>query len=187
MKKIFLMLSVIASVALFASCSSTQPTATNTSDSTYEVPCSGPDYRTDATTFRATANAVAGNEDVARKQATASARAELAASINSTIKAVSDNYAKNYVEGETPATVQRFEELARTVVSQKISGSHIICEKYQKMGEAKYRCYVCVQLATADVLSALNSSLSNDSKLKIDYDYEKFKKTFEEEMAKLAE
>jgi hypothetical protein len=30
----------------------------------------------------------------------------------------------------------------------------------------------------------LNSSISDDSKLRIDYDYEKFKKIFEEEMSK---
>ena len=35
------------------------------------------------------------------------------------------------------------------------------------------------------VLSALNNKLSNDDMIKIDYNYEKFKKTFEDEMNKM--
>ena len=112
----------------------------------YETPCSGPGYRTEASHFRASASAIAGNEDVARKQATASARQELATIINTTVKA---------------------------------------CEKYRKNANGTYTCYVCVELASEDVLAALNSSISEDSKLRIDYDYEKFKKVFEEEMAKM--
>ena len=63
-------------------------------------------------------------------------------------------------------------------------GSHVICEKYRKNANGTFTCYVCVELASEDVLAALNSSISDDSKLRIDYDYEKFKKIFEEEMSK---
>ena len=72
----------------------------------------------------------------------------------------------------------------RTVVNQRLTGSHVICEKYRKNANGTFTCYVCVELASEDVLAALNSSISDDSKLRIDYDYEKFKKIFEEEMSK---
>ena len=124
------------------------------------------------------------DEDVARKQATVSARQELATIINTTVKAVADNYAKNYVKGEEAETTQRYEDLGRTVVNQRLTGSHVICEKYRKNANGTFTCYVCVELASEDVLAALNSSISDDSKLRIDYDYEKFKKVFEEEMSK---
>ena len=74
--------------------------------------------------------------------------------------------------------------LGRTVVNQRLTGSHVICEKYRKNANGTFTCYVCVELASEDVLAALNSSISDDSKLRIDYDYEKFKKIFEEEMSK---
>ena len=98
---------------------------------------------------------------------------------------MADNYAKNYVKGEEAESTQRYEDLGRTVVNQRLTGSHTICEKYRKNANGTYTCYVCVELASEDVLAALNSSISDDSKLRIDYDYEKFKKVFEEEMAKM--
>ena len=96
MRRIFMMALVIAAVGLVSSCGSSKTAQSEV----YETPCSGPGFRTEASHFRASASAIAGNEDVARKQATASARQELAAIINTTIKAVADNYAKNYVKGE---------------------------------------------------------------------------------------
>ncbi len=181
MRRIFMMALVIAAVGLVSSCGSSKTAQSEV----YETPCSGPGFRTEASHFRASASAIAGNEDVARKQATASARQELATIINTTIKAVADNYAKNYVKGEEAESTQRYEDLGRTVVNQRLTGSHTICEKYRKNANGTYTCYVCVELASEDVLAALNSSISDDSKLRIDYDYEKFKKVFEEEMAKM--
>lgn len=89
MIRIFMTALVIAAVGLVSSCGSSK-----SASEVYETPCSGPGFRTEASHFRASASAIAGNEDVARKQATASARQELATIINTTIKAVADNYAK---------------------------------------------------------------------------------------------
>ena len=180
MKKMFMAAFVAVALVAVTSCGSSK-----SASEVYETPCSGPGYRTEASHFRASASAIAGNEDVARKQATASARQELATIINTTVKAVADNYAKNYVKGEDAESTHRYEDLGRTVVNQRLTGSHSICEKYRKNANGTYTCYVCVELASEDVLAALNSSISEDSKLRIDYDYEKFKKVFEEEMAKM--
>ena len=40
-------------------------------------------------------------------------------------------------------------------------------------------------MSAEDLQKAIQQKLSQDDKLKVDYDYEKFKKTFEEEMQKL--
>lgn len=175
----------VAVMGLVSSCGSSKQVAT---EETYETPCSGPEYRTDAKTFREKGQGIAGNEDAARRAATSSARIALAESINTTVKAVTDNYVKTYVDGENADTKGRFEQLGRNVVNQKLAGSHVICEKYKKStvnGKNTYTCYIVVELASEDVLAALNSQISNDTKLRTDYDYEKFKKTFEEEMAKM--
>ena len=155
---------VAVAVVLVSSCGSSK----STQSELYETPCSGPGLRTEVSHFRAAASAVQ----------------ELATIINTTVKAVADNYAKNYVKGEEAETTQRYEDLGRTVVNQRLTGSHVICEKYRKNANGTFTCYVCVELASEDVLAALNSSISDDSKLRIDYDYEKFKKIFEEEMSK---
>lgn len=79
---------------------------------------------------------------------------------------------------------KRFESLTREVVNQKLSGIKTICEKTTKTSDGKYKTYIAIELAGGELMSALNGRLSKDAKLKIDYDHEKFKKTFDKEMDK---
>jgi hypothetical protein len=44
---------------------------------------------------------------------------------------------------------------------------------------------MALELSAADLVSAYNEKLSKDERLKIDYDYEKFKETFDKEMEKM--
>jgi hypothetical protein len=82
---------------------------------------------------------------------------------------------------------ERFESLTREVINQKLTGVKTICEKTTKTDEGKYKTYIAIELAGDELMNAMNERLSKDAKLKIDYDYEQFKKTFEEEMKKLEE
>ena len=61
-----------------------------------------------------------------------------------------------------------------------------ICEKTTKTSEGKYKTYIALELAGDELMNAMNARLSQDDKLKIDYDYEQFKKTFDAEMEKMA-
>ena len=54
-----------------------------------------------------------------------------------------------------------------------------------KTPEGAYRAYVAVELGGPELVSEISNSVKADDKLRIDYEYEKFKKTFEEEMQKL--
>ena len=49
----------------------------------------------------------------------------------------------------------------------------------------QYKYYVSVEIASNDIMESVNNALSNDEVLKVDYNYEKFKQTFEEEMNKM--
>lgn len=85
---------VAVAVVLVSSCGSSK----SAQSELYETPCSGPGFRTEASHFRAAASAVAGNEDVARKQATASARQELATIINTNGQSRSGQLCKELCE-----------------------------------------------------------------------------------------
>jgi hypothetical protein len=50
--------------------------------------------------------------------------------------------------------------------------------------EGNYKTYVAIELSADELVKQYNERLSKDERLKIDYDYEKFKQTFDEEMAK---
>ncbi len=54
-----------------------------------------------------------------------------------------------------------------------------------KTGTGSYKTYIALELSASDLVSAYNEKLSKDERLKIDYDYEKFKETFDKEMDKM--
>ena len=78
-----------------------------------------------------------------------------------------------------------YQELSRKIVKRKLQGTIPVCEKMMKTPEGAFRSYVAIELGGPEVLREISNSISNDEKLRIDYDYEKFKKTFEEEMNKM--
>jgi hypothetical protein len=81
---------------------------------------------------------------------------------------------------------ERFEGLTREVLDQKLSGTRTICEKMMKVeATSNYKCYVAIELSAQELLASYNERLSKDERLRIDYDYEKFKETFDKEMEKL--
>ncbi|MBK5280311.1 MAG: hypothetical protein JJE09_15745, partial [Bacteroidia bacterium] len=60
-----------------------------------------------------------------------------------------------------------------------------ICEKLVQTKEGNYKTYVAIELSADELVAKYNERLSTDERLKIDYDYEKFKDTFNKEMDKM--
>ena len=48
-------------------------------------------------------------------------------------------------------------------------------------------CYACVELTGDAIIDVVADKISNDEKLRTDFEYEKFKKVFEEEFNKMKE
>jgi hypothetical protein len=148
------------------------------------VPCSGSDFFTSNKFFRANSIGESQDQVTSKKKALANARAELAASIQTTVKAVTDNYTNSREMNNKEQVEERFEQLNREIVNQQLTGLKTICEKLVKTGQATYKTYIAIELSADDLVATYNERLSQDDRLRIDYDYEKFKNTFEEEMNK---
>ncbi len=149
------------------------------------VPCSGPDYFTTNKAFRANSIGESSDQVTSKKKALANARNELAASIQTTVKTVTDNYVNSREFNNKEEIEERFESLNREVVNQKLSGITTICEKLVKTQEGRYKTYIAIELSADALVAEYNERLSKDDRLKIDYDYEKFKETFDAEMDKM--
>lgn len=149
------------------------------------VPCSGPDFFTTNKFFRANSSGESQDQVTAKKKALANARAELAASIQTTVKAVTDNYTNSRELNNREEVEERFEQLNREIVDQQLSGIKTICEKLMKTEAGTYKTYIAIELSADELVKNYQERLSKDERLKIDYDYEKFKETFEKEMAKM--
>ncbi len=149
------------------------------------VPCSGSDFFTTAKFFRANSIGESQDQVTSKKKALSNARAELAASIQTTVKAVTDNYTNSREMNNKEQVEERFEQLNREIVDQQLSGLKTICEKLVKTNQDTYKTYIAIELSAEDLVTKYNERLSKDDRLKIDYDYEKFKETFDTEMEKL--
>lgn len=174
---------VIVAAAL-AGCKSKQPMPSGEKE--VVVPCSGPDYFTNSKVFRANSIGESMDQVTSKKKALTNARNELAQSIATTVKTVTDNYTNSREMNKREELEQRFEQLNREVVDQTLQGVRTICEKLVQTKDNQYKTYIALELSADDLVKQYNERLSKDERLKIDYDYEKFKKTFDEEMNKKA-
>jgi hypothetical protein len=187
-KSLVLLMALALSMGFLSGCKSSKSSASTKPPSGEEEVvryCYGPQYNSDKEHFRTSATGESMDQMMSEKKAVTEARAKLAAQIETLVKTVTDNYGKSTEVNKKEEMLGRYETLTREVVKQKLSGTIEICNKQTKTKEGNYKTYVTIELAGNDVLSGLNNRLSNDEVLKVDYNYEKFKKTFEEEMNKL--
>tara|TARA_B100000780_G_C21104431_1_gene445894 strand:+ start:1005 stop:1595 length:591 start_codon:yes stop_codon:yes gene_type:complete len=150
-----------------------------------DVYCSGPEYFTNKEYFRANAIGESLDQMTAKKKALSNARSQMAADLEVTMKVVGDNYVKSSEFNNKEEVTETFQENARTVVNQVLQGTRTICEKQTKTVEGKYKTYIAIELSADELLQKYSERLSADESLKADYNYEKFKETFDAEMQKL--
>lgn len=189
-RTITIMLTAVTLAGGMSACKSKKKTAEvvtpPTGETEVKVLCSGPEYFTNSEVFRANALGESMDQQTAKKKALSNARQDLASSINTQVKAVIDNYVNSREMNNKEEVGERYESLAREVVDQKLTGTKTICEKLMKVdATGNYKAYVAIELSAQDLLAAYNERLSGDERLRIDYDYEKFKETFEQEMQRL--
>ena len=147
--------------------------------------CSGSEYFSDKKFFRANSVGESMDQATSKKKAMLNAKADLASFINLTIKSTIDNYVNSRETNNREDLQKRLEGLTREVVDQELAGIKVICEKLTKTQNANYKTYIALELSGDDLVGAIKNRLTKDEKLKNDYDYEKFKATFEKEMLKL--
>ncbi len=185
MKKFTYTLIVLAAGAFVVGCKGKKEAAKPKGETEVIVPCSGPDFFTTAKVFRSNSIGESNDQVASKKKALTNARNELAASISTTVKTVTDNYLNSREMNNREDVEERFEQLNREVIDQQLTGVRTICEKLMKTEGGTYKTYVAIELSASDLVASYNEKLSKDERLKIDYDYEKFKETFDKEMEKM--
>ena len=149
------------------------------------IPCSGPDFFTNKKYFRANSIGESLDQVVSKKKALSNARADLAASVKILVESVVDNYVKSSELNNLEQVEERFEGLNREIIKEELVGIKTICEKLTKTTEGKFKTYIAIELSAQKLVDKFHERMMKDDLLMIDYDYEKFKDTFEKEMGKL--
>ena len=180
-------LSIILLSVLLFSCSSSKKAAKLTPYSETEViiPCSGEDFFTNKDYFRANSIGESIDQVVSKKKALSNARADLAASVKVLVSAVVDNYVKSSEMNNQEQVEERFEGLNREIIKEELVGIKTICEKLTRTSDGKFKTYIAIELSAQKLVEKFHDRMMKDDLIKIDYDYEKFKKTFENEMSNL--
>src|SRR5688572_6334697 len=111
------------------------------------VPCSGPDFFTTNKFFRANSIGESQDQVTSKKKGLANARAELAASIQTTVKAVTDNYTNSREMNNREEIEERFEQLNREVVEQQLAGIRTLCEQLVRTEAGTYKTYIAIELS----------------------------------------
>tara|TARA_B100000427_G_scaffold325812_1_gene333334 strand:+ start:2944 stop:3510 length:567 start_codon:yes stop_codon:yes gene_type:complete len=146
--------------------------------------CTGSEFNTDKDHFRATATGSSLSRETAKKMSRSNAEDKLARSIESTIEVVTDNYVNSTKFNNKEEVTETFNNLARTIVNQELRGAIIICEKLTQKPDGSFVSYIAIELSGDQIAQAYNERLSNDERIMAEFNYENFKKTFEEEMSK---
>ncbi|HPX05195.1 MAG TPA: hypothetical protein PLC17_04595 [Tenuifilaceae bacterium] len=184
-KNLFLALAVAGAFTM-ASCGGSKKAATDNSMGTeVNVPCSDVEFHSDAKFFRGTGMGTSQDLSTAKRKASLDANTNLAASINRTIKSVTDRYTNERTFNDASEFEEKFEQLTRDVVNQELNNVSTVCSKtFNKDG--KYNVYVAVEVAKDELLNNIKDRISKDQKLQLDYDKMKFEQIFNEEMDKIA-
>ncbi|TVR40079.1 MAG: hypothetical protein EA392_04600 [Cryomorphaceae bacterium] len=149
--------------------------------------CAGPDYFSDSKFFRANNLGESMDQATAKRRAYTNARADLASAINTTVKRVIDDYVLTREFNNREEIEERYEALTREVVDQQLNGIRTICEEVVRVTEnGNFKYYVAIELSGEELANAINQGISRDERLRIDYDYERFKETFDKEMERMA-
>ena len=147
--------------------------------------CTGDEYKSDSKNFRSSATGESQDREIAKKKARSNASTRLAQTVSATIKAVTDNYVSSTEFNNREEATESFNELSRTVVDQELRGAIAICEKLTQRENGIYVAYVALELSGEKVASKYNEKISEDERIKAEYNYERFKETWQEEMDKL--
>jgi hypothetical protein len=149
--------------------------------------CSGEQFKSTKDAFRSTATGESMDRETAKKKARSNAMSEMGKTISATMKIVGDNYVSSTEVNNKEEVTESFNEMARTVVDQELRGCIEICEKLTQRPDGTYVSYVALELSGNTIADAYQNGLSKNDKLKADYNYEKFKETFDKEMEKLSQ
>lgn len=185
--KAFCLMLAAGAAMLFAACGSSSKISQIEADGgrlVKKTPCS--DCKSTRDIIRSRGIRESMDQQIAMEMARSSALQDMASKIGIAVRALIDDYANQRSVNNKQELEQRYERISKQLIDQTVQGYRTICEEYvlgkQPDGTNMYKCYYAIELDKEDAARSLYKGLSRDEKLRLDYDYEKFKEEFDREM-----
>jgi len=183
-KNLFVSLLICSFLLGFSHCQAQQKKLAKAGKIT--ILCDGPEYRSDRNHLRVSDFAESPRLDIAQDMALSRAKAKMAGLIETTVRSVTESYLQEYLSAADAEVRSHFEQLTLTVTNQTLTGISILCQEVDRPDKkGPYRYFVAIELPGTRLLEETDKAMLEDARLKINYDYETFKKTFEKEMEKI--
>jgi hypothetical protein len=149
------------------------------------TPCTGEGFYSTADLIRSTGIGESMDQQMAKRMSRQAALEDMGTKIGAAVSALIMDYYKSTKQAMTEDLKRRFEGGTDIVVKERISGYRTICEKNTRNPQnGNYKCYMAIELGSGDVAKAVHNKLSDDQILRVDYDFEKFRQRFNEELSK---
>ncbi len=126
-------------------------------------------------------------EPKAKQNAANRARQELASMMSATIERVIDEYSNTEVVGDKQDFRETTKELSRTIVKQVVKNSVPAIPGWSEKKETGTMFFVCLESNPNELLEQVSQKISQNEKLRTDFEYEKFKETFEKALESIDE
>ena len=186
----------IACVAIGALATGCGSKAPQSSVKRTEIEMPFEDHRSDKEAFRGVGIGKSLDRGFALEQAKLDARTSIAQEVETGVKSAIERYREQY--NSTDDTVgnsygTKMEELTLNLVDQTLSNTRVEDQKvYELEGKTPmYEANVAMTLRRDDFMNALekaiddNNTMSDETKVRIEYDRQKFREVFEQEMEQL--
>ena len=133
--------------------------------------------------MRAYASAIDEDRDFARQQAALNARAQMATDIEALVLNVMKNYrGKIKKDGVSTSSADVKQDIA-SIAEETLKNTRVICSNRYALSDGTYECVVCVSIPSPDLEKIAGAvTLSEDEKLKVEFDAQKFRDSYKEEL-----
>lgn len=149
-----------------------------------EQPFEGKKYFSDKKYFRAIGEGKANDLTVAKRIAETNARQGLASQIEVKVRSVGEQFLQNRSIDQKLETTSKYEDITRTVIDETLRNVEVFDQRSYQNKKGNYVHYVAMQMSTKSISDKMSEKISTDEQLKQDFELEKFRKIYEEELEK---
>ena len=135
--------------------------------------------------LRAYASAVDEDRDFARQQAVMFAKAQLVSDIEALVLNVMKGYrGKTKKDGVSTSSADIKQDVG-LMAENVVEGCTVVCSNRYALSDGTYECSVCISITSPDVEKVAGvATLTEDEKLGVEFEAEKFKDSYKEELEK---
>lgn len=135
------------------------------------------------TEFRGYASAIDEDRDFARQQAVMLARADIASQIENLTLSVIKGYRATVKANGVRSSESDIKQDVGSMAEETLKSSKVICSNRYRLGDGTYEVSVCVSVPAETVEKIAGATtLSDDERMKVEFNAEQFRKSYADEL-----